>query len=87
MWLHWLVKKIPSVQTKNDNQFVMDISIETMVNVAKRALDLKTSLWCVVRAGKFELILTSISNTITSLRLGLKTLKLIIHKTTVTLQK
>ena len=41
-------EKISSVQKKNDNQFVMGISIESIVNVAKRALDLKTSLQCVV---------------------------------------
>ena len=36
--------------------FVMGLSIETIVNVARRALDQKTLLQCVVRAGKIELI-------------------------------
>ena len=35
---------------------VMGFFIENIVNVAKQALDRKTSLQCVVRAGKFELI-------------------------------
>ena len=34
-------KKISSVQKKNDNQFVTGIFIETIVNVAKRASNLK----------------------------------------------
>ena len=40
---------------KNDT-FVTGISIETIVNVAKRALDLKTPLRCVIQAGQSELI-------------------------------
>ena len=45
------MKEIPSVRKKNGKQFVIGFSIETIVNVAKWALVLITSLQFVVRAG------------------------------------
>ena len=46
------VATLAGEKKKNDKQFVMGLSIEIIVNVTKRALDMKTSLQCVVRAGK-----------------------------------
>ena len=85
---HWLVKKMPSVRKKNGKEFVMGFSIETIVNVAKKPLEPENIIpvCCSSRKIRVNLNVNKQYNNI-SKRLGLQTLKLIIHKTTVTLQK
>ena len=82
------MKTILSVQKKNDNQFAMGFSIKTIVNVTKKGPGPEniTPVCCSSRKIPVHLNLNKQYNNI-SKRYGLQTLKLLIHKTKVALQK